>query len=436
MPPTHPPTGAAPIAGAADPALAALLPAGAVAPRYGGGSIANLAPTLGAWLGVDDGWEGEPVDPAAHPPGRDGAERIVVLVLDGVGARRLDRQLAEDGGALADLIGRLDGRLRRLTSVSPATTSVATTALLGNGASPGRSGMLGFTQRLPRLGLVANMLFWRPAGDRRARSGDLERWGQAPEAFLPTPSLFQTLAGGGVQGRAFLPSAIAGSPLSRMQLRGVEVAGTLHAADLFEQLGGYLAATAGTRAVAYAYLPEFDSLSHRDGPDAPAWPALYHSIGEALARALSRWPASARRGTRLWITADHGLVATPPQRRTLAPALAPLRPLLAGPPAGEARHTYLYAVAGARDELRERSRALLGEDFAVLDGREALSAGLYGDPAALHPEAEERVGDVVVLARGGASLWLDDPATELRGMHGALDAEEMEVPWIGLALDP
>jgi hypothetical protein len=45
------------------------------------------------------------------------------------------------------------------------------------------------------------------------------------------------------------------------------------------------------------------------------------------------------------------------------------------------------------------------------------------------------VGDVVILARGPHSLWLDDPDTVLHGMHGSLEPEEMEVPWMTLRLD-
>ncbi len=408
----------------------------AVWPRYDGGSILNLAPTLGQWLGVEGGWAAAPLDRALQPGGRPGTERVVVLVLDGLGYRRLARHRGAGGGdALERLLARFDGRVERLTSVSPATTSVATTCLLGNGSAPGRSGMLGFRQRLPGPGVVANMLLWRPDGDREARVGDLERWGVVPEDFLSEPGLFQVLARGGVGGAAFLPARIRSSPLSRMQLRGVEVRGTLHPADLFAQLGEWLAATAGRRGVAYGYLTEFDSLSHRDGPQAPTWDALALSIVADLERAVAGWPAAARRGARLWITADHGLVQTPPENRTLAPALAPLRTLMCAPSGGEARHTYLYARPGAAGELRAAAGEALGEGFVVLDGQEALRAGLYGSPSALHPEASQRVGDAVILARGPHSLWLDDPDTVLHGMHGSLEPEEMEVPWMTLRLD-
>ena len=78
------------------------------------------------------------------------------------------------------------------------------------------------------------------------------------------------------------------------------------------------------------------------------------------------------------------------------------------------------------------AEAHLADEFVVLDGAEALAAGLYGDPARLHPDAARRVGDVVLLAKGAHFMWDKDIPNPLRGLHGSLTEDEMFVPLIGL----
>jgi hypothetical protein len=136
----------------------------------------------------------------------------------------------------------------------------------------------------------------------------------------------------------------------------------------------------------------------------------------------------------LLVTADHGLQATPPHASRRLGEVDGIGPLLAARPGGEPRHVYLYARPGAGPDLRAAASQALGPDFVVLDGGEARAAGLYGDPSRAHPEAGARVGDVVVLARGGATLWPDDADVVLPGMHGSLEPDEMLVPLLALPL--
>lgn len=414
------------------PALARLLPPEAVAPRYEGRSLANLPAAVGRLLGVPEGWRAPPVGREALGGADEGAERVVLLLVDGVGWNRLRRQLAQDDAGFGELWARYGVSSAPLTSTSPCTTSVATTVLLGDGSSPAATGQLGYTYRLPSLGLVANMLFWKPAGHPGAASGELERWGLDPAAFLPTRSLAQVLADGGVGSHALLPAAYARSPLSRMQLRGARVVGHLGLTDLFWRLERWAEESAGRRAFAYAYHPDFDSLSHRDGADDPGWARLWEGFVAELARFLDRLPARSRRGLRLLVAADHGHVVTPREGRLEPQSLPGWRPRVALREGGEPRHVYVYTRRGAHDELRAYLGERLDGRFLVLSGEEALAAGLYGDPDDAHPEAAARLGDLVLLARGGRYLWDAEAPGDMRGMHGALEPDEMLVPLLQL----
>ncbi len=397
-----------------------------VPPDYGGGSLVNVPATLGRLLGVDRGWAAPPLA-AGHGLAGLEARRVLLLVIDGLGRAALTRQSAF-AQRLHALVEEAGGSASSLTSVAPSTTSVATTVLLGNGAAPLETGMLGFSQRLPALDLVGNMLFWTVPGE----DGGLERRGLRPETFLPNPSLFQTLEAGGVPSAAFLPASIARSPLSRLQFRGAPPRGTPDLASALTAAERFLrAAPAG---FAYVYTPDLDTVSHREGPETGPW----RRVLDTILTALEGWYRGLRpfSGPPPWllVTADHGLQATPADARRRVGELDGVGPLLAGRPGGEPRHVYLYARPGAGPDLRAAASQALGPTFVVLDGTEARAAGLYGDPSRAHPEAGGRVGDAVVLARGGATLWPDDADVVLPGMHGSLEPDEMLVPLLALPM--
>src|SRR5690606_325962 len=155
-------------------------PSDVVLPAYGAGCLTHVPATVGTLLGVEEGWRAAPLPVAREHAG---VRKVVTFLFDGIGQRRLEAQLRQDDAGFLELLARFGGTHGTITSVSPSTTSVATTVLQGNGAAPAELGTLGFTQRMPRLGVVANMLFWRPAGNHVARNGDLEQWGLVPEAL-------------------------------------------------------------------------------------------------------------------------------------------------------------------------------------------------------------------------------------------------------------
>lgn len=419
------------------PELTELMPERWVLPDYRGAALNHLPPTVGRLLGVAADWRSAPL---ARPGLPERARQVVVLLVDGLGQARLQRQLArEDAGflALLERYGALEGGALPppITSVSPSTTTAATSVIQANGAGPGGLGILGYTQRLPALGVVANMLFFNAAWNRSARVGDLEAWGVTPESMLGAPSIYQLLAAGGVAGHAFVPNAVSRNPLSRMQFQGAEVVGYVDWVDMLTRLGAHLEASAGRPGFSYAYLPDFDSLMHRDGTDSPTLPRLFEAFVPQLRRVLDELSPAARDGTLLLMTADHGHVTTPLEERRLLQRYPSIFSRMALREAGEPRHTFLYARAGAEGELLAAAHEELGDAFVALSGAEALAGGLYGDPAHLHPEADRRVGDVVLLAKGGATMWAEDQNPRMLGMHGSLEPEEMLVPLLALRAD-
>ena len=409
-------------------------PSSFVLPRYGGGSVANLPPSIGQLLGTSEGWAGPPLDASLLDPLGKDIERVILLLVDGVGWDRLNEQLARDDAGFHDILAQCGVLKAPITTVAPATTSVATTTVLCDGSTPAEHGMLGYSFLLGQRGVVANALFWHPVGKKNAEHGELEAWGLNPETFLSVPSTAEVLAHADIPMRVVMPGSFQRSPLSRMRPRGAEVDGYLNSVDMWLKLGQWLEDTAGRKAYAYAYYADFDSLSHRDGKNAVFWDALWREFVFHLKQFIGSLSARQRRGTLLLLTADHGHVVTPPHERTFLQDHPTLMELSTLPPGGEPRQTYWYARPGCKADLLAYAREALIDDFIAIDAAEALAAGLYGDPNRLHPDASRRLGDMVLLAKGPHTLW--DAADEriMLGMHASLEAEEMVVPLIGLRL--
>ncbi|HHO56207.1 MAG TPA: hypothetical protein ENK21_07430, partial [Trueperaceae bacterium] len=127
-----------------------------ISPRYKSQSIANIPATVGKLLGVNRGYSSPSLDNEILANLGDDIERVVLLVVDGMGFNRLQRQLKENDSGFNEILVNYGQVFSPITSVSPSTTCVATSVLLSNGATAAEMGMLGYSFLLPQLALVAN----------------------------------------------------------------------------------------------------------------------------------------------------------------------------------------------------------------------------------------------------------------------------------------
>jgi predicted AlkP superfamily pyrophosphatase or phosphodiesterase len=94
-----------------------------------------------------------------------GLRRVVLIVLDALGYRLLQKMLAKgDGNALFDL--SQEGCLVPLTSVFPSTTSAALMSLR-TGRSLAEHGWLAYTLYLRELGIASNAILLTPIWTRQ-----------------------------------------------------------------------------------------------------------------------------------------------------------------------------------------------------------------------------------------------------------------------------
>lgn len=370
-------------------------------PPYGANTLADVLPGVGAALGVHLERDGLPPDPLGLTTALGGAQRVAVLLVDGLGAD-LIRAHAE----LAPTLAALSGPVGDLSAPCPSTTPVSL-ATLGTGLPPGAHGILGFVTAVPGEDRTLNHVQWGDDPD--------------PVQWQARPTVFERAAADGVEVTAVGPYLYKGSGLTRAAYRGAHYPGSVGPGDLSAQMGQAL--RAAPRALVYGYLAELDLTGHVRGVDSDAWRAQLTLVDRMVEQVVDRLPADAA----LLITADHGMLDVPASTRVdldTEPDLDEGVRLLAGEP----RARYLHAVDGAAGDVLAAWRTVLGDRAWVASRDEAVASGVFGR---VDDSLAARIGDVVALARGTWAFTATEREpgpSRLIGYHGSITGTETAIP--------
>ncbi len=383
------------------------LPGGsAVLPRYDASGLAGVLPSVAHSLGVP----GPPDGLRRLPP----AERAVVVLVDGLGARLLETR-SDHAPFLHDLSRRPGADLTAdVTAGFPATTATSMGSF-GTGLPPGAHGLTGYQVRVPGSDRLLNELSWKVGPPPLAD-------GPAPHTWQSRETVFERASRSGLTVTMVGPSEFDGSGLTRAALRGARFRA---AGDLSDRVDAAVAALrADRRALVYLYWGDLDRTGHVHGCGSWQWADALDTVDGELERLYAALPA----GTSMTVTADHGMVDVSPDDRidlSRDPELAAGVELTGG----EMRALQLYCRPGAADDVLATWRARLDGRAWVLSREEAVGAGLFGT---VDERVMPRLGDVVVAM--GATFGIYDsrvmPRSVVRlvGQHGSLTADEQRVP--------
>jgi hypothetical protein len=366
-------------------------------PEYGRRSLAEVLPALLAAIGVPG-----PPPALTVPPARAAA----LLLVDGLGSELLRRHAA-DAPFLASLPDA-----GPLTSGFPSSTSIGL-ASLGTGVPPGSHGLLGLS--LLAGGELLDTLRWTAQGSRVDLRDRL-----VPEEIQPVPTVLERAQADGVAVSVVTLGEFDGSGLTRAALRGGHFQGTYALGDL---AAGVLGALGGPgKQLSYGYHRDLDAMGHLHAPGSLPWRLQLAQVDRLVELVAERLPPDAV----LVVTGDHGMVAV--DRKYDAdtdPVLTDGVAQLSGDP--RARHVHVRP--GALDDVLATWREVLGDGAWVVPGEHAVADGWFGLPVA--PHARDRIGDVVVAARGGTAVIrsrMERFISRMPGQHGSLTADEQLVP--------
>ena len=357
--------------------------------------LADIAPSIFSTLGLPG--TRNPLGISPSPSGRE-----CLFLIEGLGASVID----EYRNALPT-ISKMHS-FSPLQSTFPTTTATALTTFT-TGELPGTHGMLGYTVRVPRSGgRILNALNWDERVD--------------PENWQPVETLFQRAARMGISVSHIAAKRYENSGFTRATFRGAHYRRANILADLVDETKKALK---NSSAFAYVYINDLDVAGHSDGVGSEKWLDALAYVELVASSLISNLP----KGTRLWLTADHGMINA--EEKIIIGANNPLLDrvaLIAGEP--RARHLYLPSDQVDRaEEVAQTWRDFLGERADIYTQDEAITASLFGD--VVTSDARDRMGDVLAIAKG-TMVFIEagrkEKESKMVGHHGGLSDAEKLIP--------
>lgn len=351
------------------------------------GTLADVLPAAAAMLGVEE------YAARLDILGEGRCRGVTVLLIDGLGWWPWQGSL--------DLTPNLAAlkAFRWRTSV-PSTTPTAL-ATLGTGSLPGAHGIVGAAFMLPEEDRILHPL----------------QWGSEPHpiAVQPERTVFEKVESAGHRVSRVGPSAYATSGLTRAALRGGAYIGVDTPDEMVDAVADHASG------LSYAYVADLDRAGHVYGVDSPEWRTCLTEVDRLVGRMLERLGPDHR----LLVTADHGMVDCSVGARVpieSLPRFADVRSV-----AGEPRLRHVYVREGVAASVGDAWRDALGDQADVLTRDELVRSGLMG---VVDPALADRIGDIVVVARGSTVIAsdVDTLVSGLRGQHGSLTDAEMDIP--------
>lgn len=399
-----------------------------VLPEYDQRSVLNIPSTIIALFG---GIAPKPVLPKDYWQKAVGAKKNIFLLIDGLGNNLFQRE-----GIKYPFFKSLATRgfYSPITAVFPPTTS-ASMNTINSGLSPLEHGLPEWYIYFQELGCVVQSLPFKPVLPE-----DEGRIVNPPADILfSQKTIYQTLSEAKIPSYALLHSSYANSFYNQAAFAGCNIVPYSSQADLVVSLRKVTTEVSGP-AYIFAYYSDLDGAEHEFGPDSEQVKTqlslMSYLLQEEFIKKLS---ASALADTALILSADHGQVSTDPSQTTYLDEIDGfLENCVVNaegkiiPPSGAARGVYLHVKEDRIDDtIRALTEKLSGKAF-VIKTKEAINAGLFGE-GITHPQFINRVGNVLVLAKGNNTVWYHfapGKNYDYRGYHGGLSEEEMKVPFI------
>ena len=362
-----------------------------VIPDYSGANLTGIIP--GCLLGTSGrrpNWFPQPLQDA---------ERIVLLVIDGLGYEQLQRH-AHIAPNLMSLVGG------PITTIAPSTTASALTSLV-TGASPAEHGIVGY--RMDMGDSIMNSLRWW--SDTR----DLRKV-HPPATVQPIPPFV------GMTIPVVSRAELEGSAFTEAHLRGSRPCGWRAASSIVAQCANLI--SSGEKFV-YAYYDGVDKIAHERG-----FGAYYDSEIAATDWLVGSLLNTLPSGTTLAITADHGQVQVDDNVVHLSDDIkASLHHQ-----SGEGRFRWLHAKRGQESDLLQIATDSYS-DIAWVASRDQVIEEAWLGPARggrIADQVKRRLGDVALVPFTATTF--DDPLDSgpfsLVCRHGSLTADEMFVPFL------
>jgi hypothetical protein len=399
-------------------------------PLYGSWCFSGIPDSLRRQFQIGEAQQPLPV--GAFPVGTERARKVIVVLVDGLGWRFIQDDLASH-----PFVRRMEsnGVVSKITSQFPSTT-VVHSLTMATGLTVVQTGILEWYYYEPVFGDVICPLLYTFAGDKNR--GALLRHNANVNAVFPDCSLASEFKQHGVatyvyQFEKYTPSTFSDATMKVANMVPFS-SPSEGVASLFERL------ERDEAQYHYFYIDSVDHVSHVNGPSSVHARFEADSVLTMLERRLFTHESAKLRDVLLLVTADHGQVDTnlqnvfyinkhwPEILNMLKKCSRNGKPIV--PCGGMGRNMFLHVRAECIAEVHGRLRAMLTDKAEVFTISQLIAAGIFGNSP---PSSAffERAGDLVILPYAAESVWwYESKRHEIRskGNHGGLTASELHIP--------
>lgn len=319
-------------------------------------------------------------------------KNVVVLLYDGMGSRILDRVLPKDSFFQKN-------RYKEITTVFPATTTAATTAIR-TGLNPIEHGWLGWNVYLKPLNKIITLF----QNTEKETEEYCEKYVLEKEKYLVTKSIVNEIK------EAKKYKSYEHFPFGENPYRDLD--------DMLNQIEQECAED-GKKYI-YGYDPEPDHSMHLYGPDSEIVKRLIEERNDKTEQLCEKL-----KDTVIIIVADHGHLAVENVKLMDYPNITKL---LERNTSLEPRATSFKIIPGKEKVFEEEFQKEFSKDFKLYSKKEVMESNLFGDGKP-NPIYEDAIGDYLAIAYGNRSLLM--PGDEdLYSMHAGYTDDEIYIPLI------
>ncbi|MBW1709392.1 MAG: alkaline phosphatase family protein [Deltaproteobacteria bacterium] len=369
----------------------------------------DLTRALACLSGIEDMCDGSKVEELCREIGP--ADHYVFVLIDALGADLVE-SLPQNAFLRVNM-------KRRLQSLFPSTTASVLTSL-ATGMWPCSHGVSGWFMYLEEADISVISLLFVERNTRRS----LEELGLSAQDLFPVPSFWPYLRH---EPHTVLPAAIVDSVYSNYSSGETQCLGYPDLSGAIE-ITSKLVLKASRPSLTYLYLPQFDETAHVKGKEHEQTRQILLTINEHL----DELAKSLAGRVRIVISADHGVVTVPEERRFVLSGDDPLNRYLRCQPTGEPTVPVFHVHGGHEEAFTEEFTERFGNHFALLLPEDAERLRLFG-PGDLSPITKSRLGSFIGISRKPSVFYIRTKQKKgpvIIGYHGGLSSEEMHVPLI------
>lgn len=372
-------------------------------PNYSN-SIANLMSSIAEASGTSS-----PYTPLDSLDGLKESKNIVLIILDGLGYNYLRKY-----GSGTILQKNLKGYI---TSVFPPSTGSAITTFL-SGLPPQQHAVIGWYVHLKEYGIVSRILPYTNAIDGNVIEVPISR-------VIDVESIFSSIRR---EHSMIYDYHIVNSEFTRNLAGRARRIGYSDIDTFFNSIKSAISKTK-KQSYIYSYWPTLDSISHILGCKSSDAKEHLKEIDGKLKKFVE---SITHFDTTLIITSDHGFNDVPFDNIVYTRDHPTLMECLTLPICGDTRTGFCYVRPSKVSIFERYIEENLGDRCDLHKSMDLIQDDWFGlyDP---HPLLSDRVGDYTLTFNEGYALLNCFPGLEppeLRGHHGGVSSDEMNVPLI------